>query len=471
MKQRHFDIIVLGGGPGGYPAAIRAAQSGQSVALIEAIELGGTCLNRGCIPTKALIANSNVLNRIKHASDFGIDVKSVSIDYKKMYERKEKTVREIRQSLTGLIAANQITVIKGYGKFTAPKEIKVIGEDNEIVTGKKIIIATGSEPRNIPAFPFDNEKIHNSTSILQLQELPKRLTIIGGGVIGCEFASFFNEMGVAVTILELMPSILPTECKSISEALTKAFIKQGISIQTNVKVKSIEKASKEVYIHLENEKSITSDIALVAVGRSLNTTNIGLDKAGVIVDDTGIIPVNSKMETNVDGIYAVGDIASKWWLAHVATHQGVVAATNAVGGPVSHMHYNAIPNVIFTHPEIGTVGLNLEQAKAQGYTAIIAAFPFQALGKSQAALETEGFAQIVVDTKTNQILGAQVIGYEATTLIAEMALAIANELTVACITETIHAHPTISEAWHEAALLVSGQPIHLPPKKSQKKGT
>lgn len=470
MKQRHFDIIVLGGGPGGYPAAIRAAQSGHSVALIEALELGGTCLNRGCIPTKTLIANSNVLNQIKHASDFGIDVKSVSFDYRKMYERKEKTVQEIRHSLTNLIAANQITLIRGFGKFTAPKEIKVIGEDNEIVTAEKIIIATGSEPRNMAAFPFDNEKVHSSTSILELKSLPKRLVIVGGGVIGCEFASFFHEMGVAITILELMPSILPTECKSISEALTKAFIKQGIIIHTSVTVKGIDKTEKGVNVQLSDGKIVEADMALVAVGRSLNTSNIGLDKAGVIVNDNGIIPVNDKMETNVDGIYAVGDIASKWWLAHVATHQGVIAATNAIGSPSSHMHYNAIPNVIFTHPEIGTVGLNLEQAKAQGYAAAIGAFPFLALGKSQAALQTEGFAQIVIDTKTGQVLGAQVIGYEAATLIAEMATVIANELTVECIAETIHAHPTISEAWHEAALLVSGQPLHLPPKKSQKKG-
>lgn len=469
MRSQHFDVIVLGGGPGGYPAAIRAAQGGCSVALIEAKELGGTCLNRGCIPTKTLIANANLLHEVKKAGDFGIHVDNISFDYRAMYERKEKTVQEIRKSLTGLIASNQITVIKGFGKFTSPKEIKVIGDDNCIVTAEKIIIATGSEPRNIPAFPFDNELVHSSTSMLELKTLPKRLVIIGGGVIGCEFASFFNEMGVEVTILELMPSILPTECKSVSDALTQSFIKQGITVTTQAVVQGIDKTAKGVTVKLADNKTVNADMALVAVGRSLNSSNIGLDKAGVLVNDNGIIPVNSKMETNVDGIYAVGDIASKWWLAHVATHQGIVAATNAIGGPAAHMHYNAIPNVIFTHPEIGTVGLNIEQAKAQGYTAAIGAFPFQALGKSQAALQTEGFAQIVVDTRTGQVLGAQVIGCEAATLIAEMATVIANELTIACITETIHAHPTISEAWHEAALLVSGYPIHLPPKSSRKK--
>jgi dihydrolipoamide dehydrogenase len=467
MQQKHFDIVVLGGGPGGYPAAIRAAQSGRSVALIEAKELGGTCLNRGCIPTKTLIANAHLLHQIKRAKDFGILVDSFSVNFKQMFDRKEKTVNDIRKSLTGLIASNRITVIKGYGKFTGPKEIKVIGEDNCILTGDAIIIATGSEPRNIAQFPFDHQHILSSTSILELTTLPKSLVIIGGGVIGCEFASFFNQMGVAITILEMMPSILPTEDKSVSTYLTETFTKQGIKVKTNMTVQGIDKTTKGIKVKLGNGETVEADMALVAVGRSLNTSDIGLDKAGITVEPSGIIPVNSRMETCVDGVYAVGDIASKWWLAHVATHQGVIAAENAIGEGPAQMHYNAIPNVIFTQPEIGTVGLNLEQAKEKGYQAVTGAFPFQALGKSQAALETEGFAQIVIDTKTGQILGAQVVGYEAATLIAEMTAAIANELTVECITETIHAHPTISEAWHEAALLVSGHPIHLPPKRGR----
>lgn len=461
-----YDVIVLGGGPGGYPAAIKAAQNGKTVALVEAKQLGGTCLNRGCIPSKTLIASAEVLNRIHEAEEFGISTPNVTFDYAKMASRKDRIVNKMRQGLEGLIAANQIKVFKGYGKFISPTEIKITGEDNAIISAEKIIIATGSEPRNIPAFPFDYKRIHDSTSLLEMTALPKSIVIIGGGVIGCEFASMLSTLGVEVTILEMLPRLIPMEDSSVSAALTKAFQKKGITVKTGVTVAGIDVTEKGVTAKLASGETFKADIALVSVGRLLNTSNIGLDKAGVIVNDNGIIPVNDKMETNVPGIYAIGDIASKWWLAHVATHQGLIAASNAVG-KTAHMHYNAIPSVIFTHPEIATVGLSLEAAKAQGYNATLGAFPFQALGKSQATFQAEGFAQIVLDSRTGQILGAQVVGHEASTLIAEIAVAIANELTVECISETIHAHPTLAEAWAEAALVGLDIPLHLPPKKKK----
>ena len=333
-----------------------------------------------------------------------------------------------------------------------------------MISADKVIIATGSEPRNIPAFPFDHQRILDSTSLLALETLPKKLVIVGGGVIGCEFASLYAEFGVDVTILEMMPSIIPMECQSVADVLTKAFQKKGIVIQTHVKVEAITETTTGISVQLSDGQQIEGDLALVAVGRSLNTSEIGLEKAGVVVSGNGMIPVNDKMETNIAGIYAVGDIASKWWLAHVASHQGLVAATNACGGNAK-MHYNAIPSVIFTHPEVGTVGLSLAQALEQGHQATIAAFPFQALGKSQASLQTDGFAQIVVNRSTGQLLGAQVVGYDASLLISEITTAITNELTIECITETIHAHPTISEAWLEAAYLANGVPLHWPPKR------
>ena len=464
QELKKFDIVVLGGGVGGYPAAIRAAQSGKSVALIEAKDLGGTCLNRGCIPSKTLIAGAEVLQRVNEASEFGILVGKVSFDYSKMVKRKDKIVAGLRKSLESLIASNKITLVRGFGKFTSPRTIKVTGQDNLLVQADKIIIATGSEPRNMPAFPFDYKRIHDSTSLLELQELPEKIVIVGGGVIGCEFASLFAMLGVDVTILEMMPRIIPMESTGVSSALTKAFEKKGIKIETNASVQTIEHTKKGVLVKLAGGHAIDADIALVAVGRSLNTAGIGLEQAGVKVHDNGMIPVNEKMETNVDGIYAIGDIASKWWLAHVATHQALVAAANAIGKH-AHMNYNAVPNVIYTHPEIGTVGLSLEQAIEKGYQATIGAFPFQALGKSQATYQTEGFAQIVTDKKTGQILGAQVVGHEASSLVAEMAVAIGNELTIESITETIHAHPTIAEVWLEAALIANDSPLHLPPKK------
>lgn len=465
MAQHKFDIAVIGGGPGGYPAAIRAAQLGKSVALIEAKELGGTCLNRGCIPSKTLIHSAGVLQQVREAEEFGIILgKEISFDYAKMVKRKDDVVGKIRKSLEGLIAANKIHLFRGFGKINGPKEIKVTGQDNAIILADKIIIATGSEPRSIPAFPFDGKKILDSTQLLELQTLPKKLIIVGGGIIGCEFASLFNVLGVEVTILEMMPRIIPMEADGVSTALTRAFKRKGINIETNVLVESIDTQGTGVQAKLAGGKTVEGEIALVAVGRQLNTTAIGLDTIGLSANKNGLIDVNDKMETKVPGVYAIGDIASKWWLAHVASHQGLVAGTNACGGNV-RMHYNAVPNVIYTVPEIGSVGLSLEKAIEEGYPAVLGSFPFQALGKSQAILQTDGFAQVVIDKNTGQILGAQVMGYDASNLVAEMAVCIANELTIESVSETIHAHPTVAEVWLEAALVAQDQPLHLPPKK------
>lgn len=465
-KPMHYDIAVLGSGPGGYPAAIRAAQSGKTVALIEAKEVGGTCLNRGCIPSKTLIANAEVLHKIQEAEQYGITVGEISFEYDKMVDRKDGVVGKIRKSLEGLIASNKITLIHGYGKLTSPNTIKVIGKDNVEIHADKIIIATGSEPRNMPAFPFDYKKVHDSTSLLEMRQLPKKLAIIGGGVIGCEFASLYAIMGVEVTILEMLPRIIPMEAEVLSTALTKAFTRKGITVRTGVKVEGIDTSGKGIRVLIAGSEAVEADIALVAVGRKLNTTDIGLDKAGIAPLDNGMIPVDQHMETPVSGIYAIGDIASKWWLAHVATHQGIVAADNAVGKKAV-MNYLAVPSVIFTSPEIASVGLSLEAALEKGYQARVGNFPFQALGKSQASLHTDGFAQIIIDKPTGQVLGAQVVGYEAASMIAEMTVVIANELTVECITETIHAHPTIAEAWMEAAFLSEDAPLHWPPKPSK----
>ncbi len=468
MQTQQYDIVVLGGGPGGYPAAIKAAQSGKSVALIDPNDLGGTCLNRGCIPSKILIAGAEFYKRAKEAHKFGVIIGSdITFDFAAMADRKDKIVAKKRKGLEGLIRANPIVLIQGMGKFTSPQTLKIVGKDNVMVEAKKVIIATGSEPKNIAAFPFDHKKILDSTSLLALKELPKSLVIVGGGVIGCEFASLYNTLGVEVTIVEMLKSILPIESQSVSAHLTKDFLKRGIKIHTDAAVKAIDTSGNGVVVTLADGKSIPADIALVAVGRTLNTSNIGLDAAGVIVAANGIIPVNDKMETNVPTIYAVGDIASKWWLAHVATRQGLVAGENAGGGK-ARMSYAAVPSVIFTDPEIGSVGLSLEAAKEQGYNAVIGAFPFQALGKSEAINETDGFAQIVIDKDTGQLLGAQVVGFEASSLIAEMVVAINNELTVESVAESIHAHPTIAEAWFEAALQAGGAPLHLPPQVKQK---
>jgi dihydrolipoamide dehydrogenase len=464
MEMKKFDLAVLGAGPGGYPAAIKAAQLGLKVALIEAKEVGGTCLNRGCIPSKTLIANAELLEQCRTAKHFGIEIGKIAFDFTQMANRKNLIVDQMRKNVEHLIASNGITLVQGFGRLQSRNEIKVTGKDSQILWADKIIIATGSEPRNISAFPCDGELILDSTSLLNLKKLPKSMTIIGGGVIGCEFASLYAYLGVEITIVELLPALLPLESQMISQTLTQSFIKRGIKIHTKAKVEKIERKDKGVSIHIEGKDAVQSDVALVAVGRSLNTRDIGLEKAGLSTNEQGFIHVNDKMETNVDGMYAIGDITNPLWLAHVATHQGIVAASNAAGHK-SRMYYDAIPMVIYTHPEIATVGLSQEKAKEKGYQVSIGSIPFSALGKAQASGHTEGFVQIVTDKSTGQILGAQAIGYEASTLIAEMALAIANELTLECVMDTIHAHPTLPEVWMEAAFMANETPLHLPLRK------
>ncbi len=461
--MQKFDVIVIGGGPGGYVAAIKAAQLGCTVALVESYEMGGTCLNRGCIPSKTLLANAQLAHKIRHADEFGIEVSKPKIHFDKMVDRKNSVVSRIRSSLTKLVEANKIKIFRGFGKFTDPRTVKVMGDDNEILQGKKIIIATGSEPKNIPAFPFDHKHILSSTSILQLKKLPKSLAIIGGGYIGCEFASCFADYGVEIHILEAMNSIIPTQGPELSSELTKIFEKKGIQIHTQVMVEGIDKTSKGVTVKLKDAPPVHTEMALVSVGRSLNTDKIGLEAAG-IVTDRGVIETNDRMETNVPGIYAIGDITGKWMLAHVASHQGLVAASNAANIS-ARMHYNAVPAVVFTNPEIATVGLLPQEAAEKKIDYKIGRYPFMALGKSQATNETEGFVQIVADKKTNQILGGQVIGHEAGALIAEITLAVRCELTLDDLADTIHAHPTIAEAWLEAALVANDTPIHFPPKR------
>jgi len=462
-RKKH-DVAVIGAGPGGYVAAIKAAQMGRSVALIDQGWLGGCCLNVGCIPTKTLLANAKILHTIRNAKNFGIHVGPVSFDYAQMKSQKDQITAKIRTSLEGLIKANNIAIYRGKAQFQSPTELKITGQDNLFITADQVIIATGSIPMDVPAFPCDHQRILNSTSMLEVTQLPERLCIIGGGYIGCEFASLFAELGVKVTILEALPMILSAQGKQISQFMTKSFQSRGIEIQTNVKVGSIQNRNSHVAIALSDGKTIEADMALVAVGRKIYTDGLDLAKAGLAVNAKGAIDTDSRMETSVKGIYAIGDITGKWMLAHVASHQGLVAASNAAGHEM-HMHYDAVPAVVFTSPEIATVGLTLEQAQEAGFASAAAhTFPFQALGKAVASRETEGFSQIVSDRQTGQILGAQIIGQDASNLIAEMALAIQNELTLDSIIETIHAHPTAAECWHETAAIANETPINFPPR-------
>ena len=462
-ERKSHNIAIIGAGPGGYVAAIKAAQMGKSVALIDKGLLGGCCLNVGCIPTKTLLSNAAVLHQIQHAKDFGISVGSVSFDYAQMKNKKDAIISKIRASLEGLLKSNQITIYRGSAQFESPTELKVMGTDNLFITAPKIIIATGSAPLDIKSFPCDHQRILNSTSLLEITQLPKSLAIVGGGYIGCEFASLFSELGVKVTILEALPTILTAQGTQISQFMTKAFTSSGIDIRTNIKVQTIQNQKDYVKVILEGGEILDADLALVAVGRRIYTEGLSLEKAGLSVNNKGAIEVNAQMKTAVDNIYAIGDVTGQWMLAHVASHQGLVAASNACGREM-HINYQAVPAVVFTDPAIATVGLTLEQAKTSIASVSVGLFPFQALGKAQASLDTQGFVQIIADKQTGQILGAQVIGSEAPTLIAEIALAMQNELTLESILDTIHAHPTMSEAWVEAAAIAHETPINFPPR-------
>lgn len=464
MKRERYDLAIIGGGPGGYVAAIHAAQMGQKVALIEKKDMGGTCLNVGCIPTKTLLSGSSLLKKIKQANEFGIHVDNISVDYKVMKERKDKVVSGIRNSLTGLLKTNQITIINGFASFESPTLLKVESEEGLLVEAENMIIATGSSPLDVEAFPCDHKRILNSSSILEIEKLPKTLVIVGGGYIGCEFASLFAELGVKVTILEALHSIIPLLGESVATSLTKAFKDQNIEIRTNVFVKSIKNNGEDVTVSISGGDNQNYDMALISIGRKPCTQGLDLKNAGVYGNEKGWIPVDDKMQTNVKGVYAIGDVTGKWLLAHVASHQGIVAAKN-ICGLESVMHYHAVPAVVFTTPEIATVGYTLDEALKEGFDATVGYFPFNVLGKSIASQETEGFVQIVSEKKNNRLLGAQVVGHDASNLIAEITLAIQNELTLDCVMDTIHAHPTVAEAWLEAALIANETPIHFPPKR------
>lgn len=461
--SHNFDCIIIGSGPGGYVAAIRAAQNNLKVALIEDSSVGGTCLNRGCIPSKALIASSDVLRKVNKASLYGIHVENISFDYTKILHRKNNIVSTLKRGVEGLIKSNQITLFSGYGKLVSTNEVKILGKDDGILEAKSIILATGTEPLPFPNVAFSS-RVLNSTSLLELPVLPKSLGIIGGGVIGCEFASLLQTLGVKTSIIEAAASLLPQEALELSSFLIKSFKKSGISIFTNSFITKIDEQDNKVFISLKNGTQLEFEQVLVSIGRSVNTKNINLEKVGVLTNSQGFVQVNEQMQTNVPNIYAIGDITGLSMLAHVASHQGLVAA-DTIAGKQTHMDYSAIPNVIFTHPEIASVGLSPEKAKTLFPNAKVSSFPYQALGKALAISETEGFVQIVYLKDSQKIVGAQIAGEHASSLIAEMTLAIKNELTLPCIYETIHAHPTLAEAWLESAFLAEGHPLHLPPKK------
>lgn len=450
-----YHVCVIGGGPGGYVAAIKAAQLGGKVALIEGDKLGGTCLNWGCIPTKSLVHHSRTWNNIKNAKEHGFSIKGSSFSWEKIISDKDRVVTSLRQGVSGLLKKNNVDVFKGFGNMLNENTIEVNGEK---ISAKNIIIATGTKSSEIKINTVGNVKFKDIKDVLSMKELPKRLTIIGGGVIGVEMASILASFDVEVSIVEIMPTILPMLDKDVTELLTSELDKKGVYIKTGTSIVNIEAFKGQYIINLDDKKQIYTDDILLAVGRTPNSESFkGL---GISCDSKGYIFVDEHLRTNKPNIYAIGDITNKVQLAHVASHQGIVAAEN-IFGKDEVMHYDHIPNCVFTDPEIACVGLTEGQCKEKGLPIKVFSFPFLALGKALAINDTRGFVKLIVDERFNEIVGAHIIGPDANLLIAEITAIMDLEGTVDDVTKIIHAHPTLSEAVMESALGILGGAIHL----------
>ena len=462
-----YDVAIIGGGPGGYVAAIRGAQLGGRICVIEKDEVGGTCLNWGCIPTKSLIASTSVLRYIKEAEHYGINIKGdVEVNFAAIMERKNKVVATLVQGIKTVFKSYDIDLIKGTGSFLTTNRLKVTLSQgsNEEIEADKVLIATGSVPAIIPAFPIDGKKIVSSDEAVNLKEVPKSILIIGAGAIGCEFAFILHELGCQVTMVEMLAHAVPLEDIDTSKTMDRELKKRKIKLHCNIKVQKVrEDVDGMMIATLENGEEIKAEKILVSIGRVFSVKGLDLNKVGVDQGKRGEILVNDRMETNAPGVYAVGDVVGGIMLAHVASREGIVAVENALGGN-KKIDYRVVPATIFTNPEIGSVGLKEGEAREQGYDIRIGMFSYRALGKSHTMGEIVGQAKIIADAKTDKILGVHIVGAHATDIIHEAALAIQYGITAHQLGETIHSHPTLAEALMEAAHDVHQRAIDMPKK-------
>ena len=459
-------VVVLGSGPGGYVAALKAAHLGAQASVIEKDEVGGTCLNWGCIPTKTLIASTEALRNARDLAEYGIDTSgSVFPNLPKMMERKARVVSVQVKGIRGLFKSWGVTLVEGKGTLVSAHSIEVEKNNGtkETVEADRIIIATGSRPAEIPGFPFDGKRILSSDNAVTVNEIPERMLIVGAGVIGCEYACIFKELGAEVTMVEMLPRALSSEDIEISEYLEKEFRKKKITLITGVSVSKVQAGNEGMHVVLSDGKEFVTDKVLVSVGRSFNSEHIGLEGLGIKKGEKGQIIVDERMETNVKGIFAVGDVVGGMLLAHKASREGIVAASNACGTHMT-MDYSIVPAAVFTSPEIASVGLREHEAAGKGMSIRTGHFPVRALGKAHASGEISGFFKIITDAHTGRIVGAHIIGPHASDLIHEIAVAMKAGMAAKDVAETIHAHPTFSEGIREAAEDVLGEAIHVPKK-------
>lgn len=464
----NFDIVIIGSGPGGYVAAIRAAQLGKNVAIVERENLGGVCLNWGCIPTKALIKSAQVFNYIQHAEDYGIKVGKSSMDFDAMIQRSRDVANGMSKGVQFLMKKNKITVIEGEGKLVRGKKVQVTdakGTKSEI-SADHIIIATGGRARELPNLPIDGEKIIGYRQAMTLNKQPKSMVVVGAGAIGTEFAYVYNSIGTQVTVVEFMDTgLLPREDKDVSKEITKIFKKAGIETKANWAVESVDTSGKTCKVHIKSRKDnstevIECDVVLSAAGVTPNTENIGLEALG-IQTDRGIIQVDEFYQTNVSGIYAIGDVVPGPALAHVASAEGIICVEKIAGHHPEPLDYGNIPSCTYCVPEVASVGLTEEEAKAKGYNIKVGKFPFSASGKASAAGAKEGFVKVIYDAKYGELLGGHMVGANVTEMIAELVAAKKLETTGHELLKAVHPHPTMSEAVMEATAAAYDEVIHL----------
>ena len=467
MSSERFDVVVIGGGPGGYPAAIRARQLGLSVALVEREHLGGICLNWGCIPTKALLRTSEVHHLIQRADDFGLTVEGVSFDLAKVVKRSRQVSKRLNTGVKALLKKNQVTVLDGFGRLAGPGRVAVESADGSVseIEAGSIILATGARARSLPGLEADGKLIWTYREAMVPKEMPRRLLVVGSGAIGIEFASFYNDLGAEVTVVEALPRILPVEDEEISGIAHKQFEKQGFTIHVNATVSSLEKGDDEVTATITPESGeatvATFDRVILAVGIVGNVENLGLEGTGVEVDRTHIV-TNEWTETGEAGVYAIGDVAGPPWLAHKATHEGILCADRIAGTPGLHpMKPERIPGCTYCRPQIASVGLTEAAANTVGREIRIGRFPFRGNGKAIALGEMEGVVKTIFDAGTGELLGAHMIGAEVTELIQGFVVAMNLETTEADLMHSVFPHPTLSEMMHESTLDAYGQAIHI----------
>ncbi len=488
-----FDLVVIGSGNAGYHPAIRASQLGMSVALIEKESyLGGTCLNWGCIPTKALLQSASMLSNLKeHGEQFGIVTDGVEFDYAKANEHKGQVVGQLQKGVQGLMKKNKIQVFTGTGSFVEPKKIKVEGEDGEQeLEAENVLIATGSGVKSLPGMEFDGEKVISSDDVISAESYPGSVIILGSGAVGVEFASMYNDFGADVTVVEMLDRIVPLEDPEISKALQKEFENRGMTVLTSTLAdpESLEKTDDGVKIKISaagnqdesegeggsyggeeaptgegegNEETLEAEAILVAVGRRTVTEDLNLDGIGIELNDDGTIPADEYGQTDVDGVYAAGDVIGGYWLAHAASHEGIVAIEHMAGENPEPMDQTLVPRVTFCRPEVASFGLTKAEAEEEGYEVKESRFPFQAIGKALIEGEPNGFVKVVADSETNLLLGMHAIGPHVTDLITEGVFAKLVEGTPQEIGMTIHPHPSLSEVMGEAAMAVDGNAIHI----------